>query len=214
MDAMVAPAEDAATQRQREVWQSAAPRYDRAMAGVERGLLVGNREWIAERSRGRVLEVAIGSGRSLEFYPPGTDLTGVDLTPEMLDLARARARELELVVDLREGDAEHLPFDDGSFDAVVCALGLCSIPRPDVAIREMARVLAPGGSLLLLDHVGSTWPPIYALQWIVERVTIRTSGEHFTRRQLPLVRQAGLEVVEADRMKAGVIERLRAVRRP
>jgi hypothetical protein len=78
----------------------------------------------------------------------------------------------------------------------------------------MARVLAPGGSLLLLDHVGSTWPPIYALQWIVARVTIRTSGEHFTRRQLPLVRQAGLEVVEADRMKAGVIERLRAVRRP
>jgi hypothetical protein len=75
-------------------------------------------------------------------------------------------------------------------------------------------VLSPGGSLLLLDHVGSTWPPVFALQWIVERVTIRTSGEHFTRRQLPLVQQAGFQAVEVDRMKAGVIERLRAVRRP
>jgi ubiquinone/menaquinone biosynthesis C-methylase UbiE len=203
---------DAATRRQRKVWQRAAPRYDRAMAGLERGLLAGNREWIADRVHGRVLEVAIGSGRSLEFYPRGTDLTGVDLSPAMLDLGRSRAAQLGVEVGFVEGDAEHLPFDDASFDTVVCALGLCSIPRPEAAIREMARVLVPGGSLLLLDHVGSTWPPIFALQWLVERLTILTSGEHFTRRQLPLVVRAGLRVVETARLKAGVIERIHAVR--
>lgn len=203
---------DARTRQQREVWQKAAPRYDRSMARLERGFLAGTREWIGERAHGRVLEVAIGSGRSLPFYPPGTDLTGVDLTPAMLDLARARATELGIAVDLREGDAEHLPFDDASFDTVVCALGLCSIPRPDAAIAEMARVLVPGGSLLLLDHVGSTWPPIYAAQWLLERVTIRTAGEHFTRRQLPLVEAVGLEIVETDRLKTGTIERIRARR--
>lgn len=203
---------DRATRRQRKVWQRAAPRYDRAMAGLERGLLAGNREWIADRVHGRVLEVAIGSGRSLEFYPRGTDLTGVDLSPAMLDLGRSRAAQLGVEVGFVEGDAEHLPFDDASFDTVVCALGLCSIPRPEAAIREMARVLVPGGSLLLLDHVGSTWPPIFALQWLVERLTILTSGEHFTRRQLPLVVRAGLRVVETARLKAGVIERIHAVR--
>lgn len=203
---------DAGTRRQREVWQKAAPRYDRSMARLERGLLAGNREWIGERARGRVLEVAIGSGRSLPFYPPGIDLTGVDLTPEMLDLARARATELGVDVDLREGDAEHLPFDDASFDTVVCALGLCSIPRPEVAIREMARVLVPGGSLLIFDHIGSSWPPIFAGQWLVERVTIPTAGEHLTRRQLPLVRAAGLEIVASDRLKAGIVERIHARR--
>lgn len=203
---------DDATAKQRTVWQRSADRYDRAMAGVERGLLAGNREWIAERAHGRVLEVAIGTGRSLEFYGPDVTLTGVDLSPAMLDLARRHAADLGAEVELREADAEHLPFPASSFDTVVCALGLCSIPRPAVAIGEMARVLVPGGSLLLLDHVGSTWPPVYAAQWLVERVTILTAGEHFTRRQLPLVRAAGLEVVESDRLKAGMVERIHALR--
>jgi hypothetical protein len=74
----------------------------------------------------------------------------------------------------------------------------------------MNRVLVPGGRLLLLDHIGSTWPPIYAAQWLLERLTIRAAGEHFTRRQLPLVRAAGFEVVEVERLKAGTVERVRA----
>jgi len=69
-------------------------------------------------------------------------------------------------------------------------------------------VLVPGGRLLLLDHIGSTWPPIYAAQWLFERLTIRLAGEHFTRRQLPIVQAAGFEVVEVERLKAGTVERI------
>lgn len=203
---------DKQTQRQRTVWQKAAARYDRAMEPLERGVLAGSREWIAERAHGRVLEVAIGTGRSLEFYAPGIELTGVDLSPAMLRRARRRARELGLTPIFKAADAEQLPFDDAAFDTVVCALGLCSIPRPDVAVAEMARVLVPGGTLLLLDHIRSSWPPVVALQWLLERVTILTAGEHFTRRQLPVVRAAGLEVTETERLKAGTIERIRAIR--
>ncbi len=202
---------DDATERQRRVWQKAAPTYDRKIAGVERGLAAGGREWIGARAEGRVLEVAIGTGRSIPFYADDVQLTGIDLTPEMLSRARDRAagRPIELLV----GDAEKLPFGDGSFDTVVCELGLCSIPRPAVAIGEMARVLRPGGSLLLLDHIGSSWPPVWVLQWLIERVTILTAGEHWTRRQLPLVREAGLEIVETERLKAGTIERVHARKR-
>jgi ubiquinone/menaquinone biosynthesis C-methylase UbiE len=199
-----------ATSRQRKVWQKGAPTYDRKISGVERGLIAGGREWIGARASGRVLEVAIGTGRSLEHYPPDVSIVGIDLTPEMLRLAKRRAARLGREVELIEGDAEHLPFDDAAFDTVVCELGLCSIPRPAVAIAEMARVLKPGGTLLLLDHIGSSWPPIWMLQWLVERVTIATAGEHFTRRQLLLVRAAGLEVVESERLKAGTVERIRA----
>lgn len=76
----------------------------------------------------------------------------------------------------------------------------------------MKRVLVPGGRLLLLDHIGSTWPPVYAAYWLLERITIRGAGEHFTRRQLPLVQAAGFQVVETERLKAGSVERIHAVK--
>jgi hypothetical protein len=66
--------------------------------------------------------------------------------------------------------------------------------------------------LLLLDHIGSTWPPIYAAQWLLERITIRAAGEHFTRRQLSVVQAAGFQVVETERHKADTVERIHAVK--
>jgi ubiquinone/menaquinone biosynthesis C-methylase UbiE len=155
-----------------------------------------------------VLEVAIGTGRNLAFYPDDTKLTGVELSPAMLAIAKQRAAELGRDVELHEGDAQALPFADRSFDTVVCTLSLCTVPDPVAAIAEMCRVLGGGGRLLLLDHIGSSWPPIRALQWLVERFTIRSAGEHMTRRQLPVVRAAGFTIVEAQRLKTGTVERI------
>jgi ubiquinone/menaquinone biosynthesis C-methylase UbiE len=201
------------TARQKRVWDKGAGSYDKQIAFFEKVWLGGGREWLGARARGRILEVAVGTGRSLPHYPADAVVTGVELSPAMLALARQRATDSGRDVDLREGDAEHLAFDDASFDTVVCALSLCTIPDPATAISEMKRVLVPGGLLLLLDHIGSTWPPLRAAQWLLERLTIRAAGEHFTRRQLPLVTAAGFEVVEVERLKAGTVERI-AARRP
>lgn len=199
-----------ASDKARRVWDKTAPTYDRQMAGLERVWFTGGREWIGARARGRVLEVAIGTGRNLPHYPADATVTGLELSPEMLARARRRAADLGRAVTLHEGDAERLPFADASFDTVVCALSLCAIPHPGVAIAEMHRVLIPGGRLLLLDHVRSTWPPVYAAQWLLERLTVPAAGEHFTRRQLPLLRAAGFAIVEAERLKAGSVERVHA----
>ena len=200
------------TARQRRVWDKSAPSYDKQIAFFEKTMFGGGREWLGERAHGRVLEVAIGTGRDLPYFPADVTITGIELSPAMLDIARQRATNLGRDVNLREADAEHLPFGDATFDTVVCALALCTIPSPAAALAEMARVLAPGGRLLLLDHVGSTWPPVYAIQWLVERISIPVAGEHFTRRQLPLVKAAGLQVVETERLKAGTVERVHAVK--
>ena len=203
---------EAQTARQKRVWDKSAPSYDKQIAFFEKIWFGGGREWLGQRAQGRVLEVAIGTGRNLPHYPADVTVTGIELSPAMLALARQRAAGLGRDVDLREGDAEHLPCGDASFDTVACALSLCTIPDPATAIGEMKRVLVPGGRLLLLDHIASTWPPIHAAQWLLERFTIRAAGEHFTRRQLPLVRAAGFRVVETERLKAGSVERIHAVK--
>lgn len=196
--------------KQRRVWDKTAPSYDKQIAFFERTWFRGGREWVCSRATGDVLEVAIGTGRNLPHYPQGVRITGIELSPPMLNIARQRATDLGIDAELSEGDAEALPFADNRFDTVVCALSLCTIPNSTKAIAEMARVLKPGGRLLLLDHIGSSWPPIHAVQWLLERITVRAAGEHFTRRQLPLVRAAGLEIVESERLKAGSVERILA----
>jgi ubiquinone/menaquinone biosynthesis C-methylase UbiE len=198
------------TARQQRVWDRNAPSYDKQIAFFEKVWFGGGREWLISRAHGRVLEVAVGTGLNLQHYPADATITGIELSPAMLAIARQRAADLGRDADLREGDAEHLPFDDASFDTVVCALSLCTIPDPATAIGQMRRVLIPGGRLLLLDHIGSTWPPIHAAQWLLERLTIRAAGEHFTRRQLPLGQAAGFQIVETERLKAGTVERVHA----
>jgi ubiquinone/menaquinone biosynthesis C-methylase UbiE len=198
--------------RQKRVWDKAAPSYDKQIAFFEKIQFGGGREWLGQRAQGRVLEVAIGTGLNLPHYPSGAIVTGIELSPAMLSIARQRAADLGRDADFQEGDAEHLPFGDASFDTVVCALSLCTIPDPAAAIGEMKRVLVSGGRLLLLDHIGSTWPLVYAAQWLLERITIRAAGEHFTRRQLPLIQAAGFQVVETERLKAGTVERIQAIK--
>jgi ubiquinone/menaquinone biosynthesis C-methylase UbiE len=188
-----------------------APRYDDQIAFFERIQFGGGREWVCSRAAGEVLEVAIGTGRNLPFYPPDVTLTGVELSPAMLAIAAQRAAELGHEVDLREGDAEALPLDDASFDTVVCTLSLCTIPDHARAIEEMARVLRPGGTLLLLDHVGSNWWPVQAVLTFLEVFTAR-NGEYMTRRPLPMLGPAGFTVTESQRLKLGTVERVAAVK--
>jgi len=199
-----------ATAKVLRTYEKSAPTYDKKIASFERGLFRGGREWIGTRAQGRILDVAIGTGRNLPHYPPDATVTGIDLSPAMLEIARQRAADLGIDLDLRTGRAEHLPFNDNTFDTVVCALSLCTIPEPAAAIAEMQRVLVPGGHLLLIDHIRSSWPPIAVAQWLLERITIPAAGEHFTRRQLPLVKAAGFDLVEVERMKAGTVERIHA----
>ena len=195
------------------VWDKMATRYDRDIKFWEKVQFGGGREWIGARAKGRVLEVAVGTGRNFDFYSRRVGITGVDLSPDMLDIARRHAIDLDLEVDLRIAAAEALPFDDDSFDTAVCTLSLCTIPDPAASIAEMKRVLRQGGQLLLLDHIGSSWWPIWAAQRLIEQLTVRTAGEHMTRRQLPLVEAAGFDIVETQRLKAGTVERI-AARKP
>lgn len=204
--------EEESTARARRVWDAFAPRYDRSMRFFDRVQFGGGRQWIGCRARGDVLEVGVGTGLNLPFYPTDARLTGIDVSPAMLATARARARGLGREIHLQEGDAQALPFPDASFDTVVCTLALCAVPNERTAIVEMRRVLRPGGRLLLLDHVGSHWWPIWVGQRLLEVFTARSAGEYQTRRPLPIVAALGFTIEAAERLKAGTVERVAAVK--
>ncbi|RCW45768.1 phosphatidylethanolamine N-methyltransferase /phosphatidyl-N-methylethanolamine N-methyltransferase [Halopolyspora algeriensis] len=205
--------EQDATTRARHHYDAYAPRYDSETSFYERAMLDDGRSWACSQARGETLEVAVGTGRNLGYYPPGVHLTGIDLSPGMLALARARADESELSVDLVEGDAQDLPFADAVFDTVLCTLGLSSIPDDRAAVAQMHRVLRPGGHLILLGHVASPHRPVRAAQHLLERLSARRGVQDFqTRRVTPLVRDTGFTIVYRRHFRLGAIQRLTALK--
>jgi ubiquinone/menaquinone biosynthesis C-methylase UbiE len=197
-----------ATERQRRVWDRRARRYDRGMGLMERLFLGDSRAHVCAQAEGEVLEVAVGTGRNLPFYPEGVRLTGIELSHEMLTIARRRATKLGREADLRLGDAQALPFPDAAFDTVVCTLSLCSIPNDRRAVSEMRRVLRPGGQVILLDHVRSTVRVWRIVQWLLEQITLRLEGEHLLQWPTEQVEAEGFEIEQAESTKAGIVERV------
>lgn len=200
------------TARLRAIWEKRADQYDKMMNWFDRRLFAGGREWLAERANGKVLEVAIGTGRNLRFYPKDIELTGIDLSPATLEKARLRAEEAGLTVDLREADGQHLPFEDDTFDTVIAGLCMCNFPDPIKAVGEMKRVLKPGGSLVSLDHVRSPVLPVRLVQKALNPISVRFDGDHQTREPLEYYAHHGLKIEELERLKWGIVERARAVK--
>ncbi|MGH3872444.1 MAG: class I SAM-dependent methyltransferase [Pseudonocardiaceae bacterium] len=203
-------AESARRARWRRRWDRHSETYDREMRFLDRVLFGDTRSWICQQASGEVLEVAVGTGLNVEHYPIDVRLTGIDLSQDMLTIARRRADDLGRDVELRMGDAEALEMPSASFDTVVCTFSLCAIPDHRKALAEMVRVLRPGGVLLLADHVAGSGRVLRVGQRVLELVTIPLGGEHFRRRPLEHVRAAGLRIERHDRFAAGVVERLRA----
>jgi ubiquinone/menaquinone biosynthesis C-methylase UbiE len=180
--------------------------YERVMGTAER------RPHLLSRARGRTLEVGVGTGRNIAHYPADTDLTGVDISRAMLQIARKRATRLGRAIELRIGDAQNLDFQDGSFDTVAAILFLSAVPDQHRAISEIRRVLRPGGRLLILDHARSAIAPVRWLQRLLNPLVARLARWEFMRDPLVDVTSAGFSVEEHQRSGFGMVEMLVARR--
>ena len=188
--------------RIRKNYNRNAERYDRGIAITDH-LTRDARRKVGETVRGHLLEVGIGSGLSLPYYPASLRVTGVDLSREMLHRCRQRALELGHSVALVEEDAQALPFADRVFDSVAFNLVLCTVPDPLRAVREALRVARPGAPLVFFEHVRSHLLPVALLQELINPLTVRFDADHFNRRTLDTVRAAGVEVVWIHRWALG-----------
>jgi ubiquinone/menaquinone biosynthesis C-methylase UbiE len=195
----------------RRHYERLADRYDRSAEFCERLIRVeAGRRWLGSRASGDTLEIGVGTGLNILHYRPEVRLTGMDLSARMLALARRRAEDLGRAVDLVVGDAQAMAFPDRSFDTVVFGLCLCSIPDDRRAVEEGARVLKPGGRMLLLEHVASPNALVRAGQRLLEPLAVRFQADHLTREPLDHVRARGLVIEEVHRWAWGIMERVEA----
>jgi ubiquinone/menaquinone biosynthesis C-methylase UbiE len=180
--------------------------YDRLMAGTERAGLAGMRHELIEEASGRVLELGAGTGHNLEHYTDAvTELVLTEPDPYMAERLREHlANEARSVakVAVVEAPAEDLPFDDGSFDAVVATLVFCTVDDPLKAIAEARRVLVEGGRLLFIEHVRGERPRLARWQDRLERPWGWFAGGcHPNRATDQLVAGAGFWIDSLDRTK-------------
>jgi SAM-dependent methyltransferase len=175
------------------------------------------RRRLLSQARGRVLEIGAGTGLNLEHYPPAaTELVLAEPSGPMANRLRRRAVAAADAgrgpIQVSEASGEHLPFPDDSFDTVVATLVLCSVDDPKATLAEVARVLRPGGRLLLIEHVRSPQPRLARWQ---DRAApawrLVTGGCRCNRPTPDTLRAAGLEV---ERLEWGRMPKAVAVVRP
>lgn len=192
------------SQEIRRKYAKFAPWYD-WMEGIPEFLGVHRfRRELLQRVSGNVLEIAVGTGKNLRYYPSGCRIVAVDLSLEMLGVARKRAAGLKLNIPFSVMDAEALTFPDRSFDTVVSSLTLCTFPDPVAALREMARVCRLQGRILLLEHGRSNRE--WLGRWQDRRADrhAKPLGCHWNRQPLDLAAQAGLKLTAARRTFFGI----------
>lgn len=150
------------------------------------------------RAAGTVLEIGIGSGLNLAHYgPAATSITGLDPAAELTDIAERRARDIAQPVSLLRVSGEEIPAADAQFDSLVCTWTLCSIPNPYAALREMYRVLKPGGRLYFVEHGRAPDPGVVKWQRRIEPLWKKIGGGcHLTRAADELIAGAGFAIVE------------------
>jgi ubiquinone/menaquinone biosynthesis C-methylase UbiE len=184
------------------VYDPLSARSEREFGGELKRKLLAN-------ARGRVLEIGIGTGLSLPHYPPDVELVGVEPSPPMLKRARRRAAEVGRTVELIHAPAEELPFEDDSFDTVVSLAVLCTVREPEQVLREIHRVLRPGGRFVFLEHVRSDDPQLARRQDRWERPWGWVAGGcHPNRRTLDAIESAGFDMVDLEREDLQHVPRL------
>lgn len=199
--------EDRATEKIRRIYDRGAWWYDA-------------KEWLPERLAfrrwrrklwgrvpdGAVLEVGVGTGKNFPHYGEGHQVTAVDFSPKMLRRAQTIAERDGLPVTLRLMDAQALEFEDNSFDSAVSTFVFCSVPDPILGLREVRRVLKPGGRAYLLEHVLSQKRP---LRWLMRRVngiSRAMNGANINRDTVQNVEVAGFTVIEVRDLWSDIVK--------
>jgi ubiquinone/menaquinone biosynthesis C-methylase UbiE len=189
-----------ATTLTRNRYQRLSPWYDRIESRSERNFGPWRMSLWQKVIGPKVLEVGVGTGKNMPYYPPDLQITALDLTPGMLERAQKRAAALHKSVDLSLGDVQNLRFLDNTFDTVVATFVFCSVPDPIRGLREVNRVVKPGGWIILLEHVRIDRPIIGRMMDLLNPLVSRITGANINRNTVETVIDAGICIESVEHL--------------
>ncbi|TQD26143.1 class I SAM-dependent methyltransferase [Methanolobus vulcani] len=155
------------------------------------------RKKILPELSGRVLDLGIGTGKNIPYYPDECEVVGVDISDKMLSHAKEKAVHKNNI-SLFQMDAENLAFKDDSFDYVITTFVLCSIPDPIAALKEMKRVCKPDGMVVNLEHMKSENRIIAFIEDLFNPLTVAITGVNINRETVENAKKAGLNVINVE----------------
>jgi len=194
-------------------WDRAAANFDlMAGYGPEKRWEPFKRDFFSRMGEGRILFLAVGTGLDIPFFPGGRALTGIDISPKMLEVAKPRIDAYSGSIDTQVMDVHEMSFEDASFDQVFTSCTFCSVPRPIEGLGQLRRVLKPGGELHMFEHTGSRYYPFRLMMNLMTPLSRRV-GPEMNRPTVENVTAAGFELDAVEHVFLDVVKTIHA-RRP
>lgn len=185
--------------------------YDQMEWFVEKNIFRKWRKLLMDQVRGeKVLEIGVGTGKNIPYYPPKTNISAIDLSENMLAKAVRQADNISRSVDFQVMDVESLTFPDNSFDAALATFVFCSVPNPVNGLRELGRVVKPGGDIWLLEHMRVNRPIIGTLMDLFNPLIVRMMGANINRHTVENVEIAGLKIISVTDLQGKLVRLIQA----
>lgn len=188
-----------------------APYFDSLEAVMEGLFFKKWRKRLWAKAEGEhILEIGVGTGKNFDYYPHGARITAIDFSGKMLDIARHKKSRKLIDVDLHVMDVESLEFADNCFDTVIASFVFCSVPSPRKGLKELHRVLKPGGQIVLLEHVLSSRPLVARLMNLLNPLTVSLLGANINRQTIKNVQASGFSSIHVDSSSGDIIKLIQA----
>ncbi|BCJ98453.1 class I SAM-dependent methyltransferase [Anaerocolumna chitinilytica] len=157
---------------------------------------------------GKCLEVGVGTGKNIPFYPDGIDMTAIDFSEKMLEKAKDKANVLKKNIEFFHMDVQNMDFKDNTFDNVFTTCVFCSVPDPVKGLMEIKRVCKPDGKIIMIEHVRSEIKVIGLIMDVLNPITVNLYGANINRKTVDNVRKAGFVKVKITNLAGDIVKKI------
>jgi len=196
------------TEKIRKRYDRASKFYDIFEQPME---IMSLKKWrleVTKGLKGKVLEVGVGTGKNIPYYPEDIDITAIDFSEKMLAKAREKSSQFNKNVKLIHMDAQNMNFPDNTFDIVFTTCVFCSVPDPVKGLKEIRRVCKPDGKIIMIEHVRSEKKIMGIVMDIFNPLTVNLYGANINRETVKNVKIAGFTEIDVTNLTSDIIKKI------